>query len=169
MLETNNPFFHFLLEYNTIFKENDELYRRIASQFGLSDSAFWILYTLRESDIPITQKQLCESIYLSKQTINSALKSMERSGLITLAAGKDRRRKFLTLTEAGQELAAQTIDRVMEQEQLAIASMGEEPMKQFLSLFRNYTDALKQQFQTIAPASQDDDLSKENSHEDPVI
>ena len=126
MQHTNSLFFHYLLEYNTIFKENDVIYRRMAAQFGLSDSAFWILYCLRESATPLTQKQLCESIYMSKQTINSALKSLERNGFITLATGKDRRSKFLVLTEAGQELAARTVDLVIEQEQLAIASMGQE-------------------------------------------
>ena len=169
MQEKKRPFFQYLLKFNTIFKENDDIYHRMADQFGLSDSAFWILYTLRESAIPITQKQLCESIYMSKQTINSALKSLERNGFITLATGKDRRRKFLVLTDSGQELTSQTVDRVIEQEQLAIASMGQESMEQFLSLFRTYTNALKQQFQTIAPALQGGGSSKENLHEDPII
>ncbi len=43
MQNTNSLFFHYLLEYNAIFKENDVIYRRMAAQFGLSDSAFWIL------------------------------------------------------------------------------------------------------------------------------
>ena len=65
MQRTNSLFFHYLLEYNTIFKENDVIYRRMAAQFGLSDSAFWILYCLRESATPLTQKQLCESMSLT--------------------------------------------------------------------------------------------------------
>lgn len=169
MQHTSSLFFHYLLEYNTIFKENDVSYRRMAAQFGLSDSAFWTLYCLRESATPLTQKQLCESIYMSKQTINSALKSLERNGFITLTTGKDRRSKFLVLTEDGQELATRTVDLVIEQEQLAIASMGQESMKQFLSLFRIYTDALKQHFQTIAPESSAGDQQKENFYENPVI
>ena len=55
MQHTNSLFFHYLLEYNAIFKENDVIYRRMAAQFGLSDSAFWILYCLRESATPLTQ------------------------------------------------------------------------------------------------------------------
>lgn len=42
-------------------------------------------------------------------------------------------------------------------------------MKQFLSLFRIYTDALKQHFQTIAPESSAGDQQKENFYENPVI
>lgn len=106
MQHTSSLFFHYLLEYNAIFKENDVIYRRS---------------------------------------------------------------KFLVLTEDGQELAARTVDLVIEQEQLAIASMGQESMKQFLSLFRIYTDALKQHFQTIAPESSAGDQPKENFYENPVI
>ena len=107
--------------------------------------------------------------FVNPFTINSALKSLERNGFITLTTGKDRRSKFLVLTEDGQELAARTVDLVIEQEQLAIASMGQESMKQFLSLFRIYTDALKQHFQTIAPESSAGDQQKENFYENPVI
>lgn len=42
-------------------------------------------------------------------------------------------------------------------------------MKQFLSLFRIYTDALKQHFQTIAPESSAGDQQKESFYENPVI
>lgn len=144
----SSAFFHYLSEYNAIFKQNDDLYRNLADQFGISDSVFWILYCIREQrDCPITQKQLCESFYMSKQTINSALKSLERSGYITLTPGKDRRSKFLVLTDTGTELARRTVDQVLELEQLAIASMGQENMEQLLVLFRCYTEALKQQFQ----------------------
>lgn len=158
-----------LLEYNTLFKANDKLYRDLASRFGLSESAFQILYTIRESAVPLTQKQLCESVFSSKQTINSALKTLERDGYITLTTGKDRRTKYLVLTDSGKELASRTVDLVIEQEQVAIASMGEETASQFLTLFRDFTDRLKQQFQTIAPASRGGGPSKENLHEDPII
>ena len=33
-----------LSEYNSIIKENEGIYRRVAKKNGLSDSAFWILY-----------------------------------------------------------------------------------------------------------------------------
>ena len=46
MQHTNSLFFHYLLEYNTIFKENDVIYRRMAAQFGLLTvpSGFFIVF-----------------------------------------------------------------------------------------------------------------------------
>ena len=39
-----------LAAYNDAYKEQDDLYRAVARQCGLSDCAFWVLYALRESD-----------------------------------------------------------------------------------------------------------------------
>ena len=167
--QESNIYFQLLHRYNLIFKENDDLYRRLADQFGLPDSAFWILYCLRESRVPITQKQLCEWIYYSKQTVNSGLKSLERSGYITLEVGKDRRSKQILLTDSGKKLASKTVDQIIQKEQQAIASMGNDAMEQFLLLFRIYTDALKQQFQTLNPVCRDENSIKENSDANSII
>lgn len=37
-----------LYKYNRIYKENNDLYRGVAKTLGVSDSVFWILYSLRE-------------------------------------------------------------------------------------------------------------------------
>ena len=39
-------FCQFNLESCRLYKEDDGLYHRLAKHFGLSDSAFWIVYTL---------------------------------------------------------------------------------------------------------------------------
>ena len=41
-----------LAAYNDVYKEQDDLYRAVARQCGLSDCAFWVLYALRESGHP---------------------------------------------------------------------------------------------------------------------
>ena len=69
-------FEEFIRIYNGQYKESNEVYHRLARHCGLSDSAFWILYTLREAEGPVSQKQLCDELYLSKQTVNSALKKL---------------------------------------------------------------------------------------------
>lgn len=43
-----------LAAYNDAYKEQDDLYRAVARQCGLSDCAFWVLYALRESGRPMT-------------------------------------------------------------------------------------------------------------------
>ena len=42
----------FLRDYNGLYKESTALYHQLAGRFGLSDTAFWLLYSLREADRP---------------------------------------------------------------------------------------------------------------------
>ena len=51
-------FQQFNLESCRMYKEDDGLYRRLARHFGLSDSAFWILYALQAANRPLTQAEM---------------------------------------------------------------------------------------------------------------
>lgn len=132
-----------LWEYNTIFKENDEVYRCAAKTLGISDCSLWILYTLRTEQKAITQKEICEAFYYPKQTVNSALKKLENEGYIALTEMKDRRSKKITLTESGKKLAARTADKLIEAELAAMSELTDEEQKSFIELFRKYTGLLK--------------------------
>ena len=132
-----------LWEYNTIFKENDEVYRCAAKTLGISDCSLWILYTLRTEQKAITQKEICEAFYYPKQTVNSALKKLENEGYIALTEMKDRRSKKITLTESGKKLAARTADKLIEAEPAAMSEPTDEEQKRFIELFRKYTGLLK--------------------------
>ncbi len=142
-----------LLEYNGLYKENDELYRNVAKGVGLSDCAFWILYFLRERGeglgCGLTQSGICSAIYAPKQTVNSSLKKLEEDGAIELAEGADRRSKLVRLTQKGTILAGRTVDRVLAAEQRAMGGMTAEEQTAFLGLFRRYTDLLKKEIEGL--------------------
>ena len=77
-------FEEFSREVNNIYKKNCEVYYKLASHFGMTETMFDILYFVRENDGGYTQAQLCESLHLRKQTVNSALKKpVNRSALIS--------------------------------------------------------------------------------------
>ena len=75
-----------LAAYNDAYKEQDDLYRAVARQCGLSDCAFWVLYALRESGRPMTQSDVCAAVYQPKQTVHSALKKLLEELAKTLEA-----------------------------------------------------------------------------------
>lgn len=132
-----------LWEYNNILKENENIYRDLARKLGLSVCQFWILYTLRTESLPLSQKDICTSLYLPKQTINSALKKMESEGYLALTSGKDHRSKGIMLTSKGILLCERTVDQIIAMERSAFADLSEEKQEFFLSLFRQYTNLLK--------------------------
>lgn len=73
--------------YNSLWKEQNEIYSAAARSFGLSDSAMWILYFLRLNNGTCQQKELASSLSQPKQTTNSAVKQLERGGYVTLKCG----------------------------------------------------------------------------------
>jgi DNA-binding MarR family transcriptional regulator len=132
-----------MAEYNAIYREENEIYRRCARNLGLSEGTFWILYCLRGSESGMSQSLLCSELGLPKQTVNSALKKMEADGLLFLASAADKRRKEITLTAKGKELSHRTVDEVFALECQAMNELSEAEQKKMLALFRKYNEGLK--------------------------
>ena len=132
-----------LSEYNNIIKENDNIYRGLARNMGLSECSFWILYILRSECAALAQSDVCNFLFQPKQSINSALKKMESDGYIELVHETDQRSKKIILTPEGVRFCEETVDRVIALERRALGSLPEDEQKLFLSLFRKYTDILK--------------------------
>ena len=136
-----------LLAFNAAMKHVDDVYRRAVRQYGLSECAFWILYTLRV-ERPYTQAGLCEFLHEPKQTVNSALKKLEAEGYLSLSAGDDQRSKRVCLTEKGEQLARTCADRVAEAEARAIGSMSPDDRAALIRLTELYGTLLGEQLQT---------------------
>ncbi len=134
-------FTQFNEEYNRLYKEEASLYHRLARHFNLSDSAFWVLYTLEAAQRPLTQTELCSYLSLTKQTIHSALKQLEQDGDIRLFEPPGRR-KYLELTPEGQALAARTVRPALQLEELAFLVMAEKDRECLLALHRQRIELL---------------------------
>ena len=65
-------------------KEQDSIYHNIATKFGLSDTAMWVLYNVYTSDDVITQQELCRQCFFAKQTVNTAITSLSKNGYVEL-------------------------------------------------------------------------------------
>jgi DNA-binding transcriptional ArsR family regulator len=75
---------NYILTYNQLLKECDTIYHTAAVNSGLSDCAFWILYTVQDTEHIYTQSEICDNSSLPRQTVNSALKKLEKDGYLTL-------------------------------------------------------------------------------------
>ena len=138
-----------MLELNEIMKETDDLYRNLAKKFKMSDCMIWILYILREDDRSVTQSDICNMMYMPKQTVNSSLKKMESEGYIELLNINDKRSKQVCLTEKGVDLAHNTVDIIISKENNALSKMDKEEQALFINLFKKYKDLLKESFMEI--------------------
>lgn len=132
-----------LLQYNQLQKKLEDFYRNYAKICGLSDSVFWIIYSVIEHPQPYTQTELCSMWSFSKQTINTALKNLEADGIIRFeASGNSKKSKNIFLTEKGTAFAKKNVIPFMEMEKRAFAALDDEERKEFLRLTQKHLDSL---------------------------
>ena len=133
-------------ELNAIFKETDAIYSELAKKSGLSDCAFWLMYSLREANGSCTQKEICNQWTMSKQTVNAALKGLEKSGYITLIVSEsDKRSKYITLTDKGDKFAQENVDITFQLERLAFQKLSDAERVTMIESNRRYQELLRKE------------------------
>lgn len=135
-------------EYNHIYKEMEDLYHEVSLNASLSDSVFDIFYGIFEIGDGCLQRDICRTSFLSKQTINSAIRKMEQNDWIRLIPGKGRSMQIF-LTDSGQNIMQEKIYPIINAENTAIATLTPEECRQMLLLHRKYTAALRSEFSKI--------------------
>lgn len=142
-----------LLRYNSIYKDTDQVYHRLARAFGLSDCAFWILYLLQESDRTYTQAEICDTLSFARQTVNSAMKNMQSQGILRLVPdARSKKNKLICLTPQGEQLAQKTVDRVIDAELSTLEQFSPEERETFLALNQKYAVCLRREGEKLLAA-----------------
>ncbi len=147
MEENREKSFAQITLYNQLIKEMDDLYRVYAKQCNLSETAFWILYCVREREKEaFTQREICDYWFYKPQTVNSALKNMTEEGLLTLRAEDgNRKNKRIYLTEKGKETVESIVVPLMEAERRALAAIGEQEAEVFLQTMKKHTELFREE------------------------
>ena len=149
-----------LAAFNQLYKEIDQIYHESAKSKNISDAALWLLYSLYESNVPYTQREFCALWHCPPQTINSALKNLEKQGLIQLdPISGNKKDKLVVLTEKGTELTQRVITVLVLAEQRAIRGLAKEERDQLLSLTRKYVELLQTEVNKISDPSSEGSMS----------
>lgn len=134
-----------LQKYNSLHRELDDFYHDFAVQSGLSDSALWIFYTICEQGEGCLQRDICNAVCVSKQTVHSAIHKLKQEGYLYLEATRGRD-KHIFLTERGRTMVREKILPLIHLENAAFSDMGEEECQALLSLTEKYVKLLKAEF-----------------------
>lgn len=127
------------------FKQMDDIFHTYAVESGLSDSAFWILYTLCQAEKSYTQNDFCKEWYYSKQTVHSAVAGLIKIGYAELEhVPGSRNSKCIVLTKAGHAYAATHIQPILKAEQQAFAGMSDKERDTYSHLVKKHLDLLDQ-------------------------
>lgn len=131
-----------LEDYNYWWREIDELWHEMARRTGLSDSAFEILYSILELGEGCQQKDLCDINSVSKQTVHSAVKKLERDGLIEFGNEKDKEKRVY-LTPLGKAFTKEKILPFAAMENAVFAEMPGEESRELVRLTRKYLEEFR--------------------------
>ena len=88
---------------------------RIVGEYGLTQSSFEVLMTLRAQPLPrqLTPTGLYQALLISSGGMTKVLKQLEQDGLVRrIAHETDQRSRYVQLTEAGERMAEQAFDAV---------------------------------------------------------
>lgn len=133
-----------LVIFNQIYKELDTVYHTYAKSVGLSDAAFWILYSVTEEKRLFTQRDFCSDWSFPPQTVNSALKDLEKRGIIVLEpVTGNKKNKWIKLTKDGEELVKKNVFSLRKIENDSLESLSEEECNIMLDTTQKYVSTLR--------------------------
>lgn len=133
-----------------LYNAADRLYGQFARSCGLSSCAYWMLYELVRAGGTASLRSIAIAWSYSKQTINSALKSLESRELIELSFEPgSRKSKQASLTPAGVVFAKENIVPGIEAERRAFRTLTADERATLLELANKYTKALDAEFTSM--------------------
>ena len=123
--------------FNNLLGEIDAAYHEANQRLGLTDSAMQVLYVLCNDGGESLLSRICRISGASKQTINSALRGLEKEDYIRLETLPGRLRK-VCLTQRGRELAQGTALRLIGVENAVFGGWTTEERETYLALTQRY-------------------------------
>lgn len=131
-------------EYDACMHEWNASYEEYAKSKGLSYTSLSILSTIADTE-NCTQKMLCETRFLPKQTVNAVVTTFYKKGWLRLEElPEDRRNKTIHFTEEGKAEIDSILKNVRESGRRAMATLTQEERETLLCLTKRYVTACKQ-------------------------
>lgn len=118
------------------------VYSAWSKKHGISYNEMLVLYTIRDNHY-CTQKQLCDSYLLPRQTMNHVFTKMCKDGIIEISEkyGQGREKAFV-LTEYGKSYAKPFIESLNSVEERAVELMGKDRILSMTTLVQEFDIAL---------------------------
>lgn len=129
-----------LYRFNQVFKQTNLIYYTYAKQHHLSLTDFWIFYYLRLENKPLTQSDMQMYVLLPKQTIHSAIHTLEKKGYVEFIPSTTKK-KYFQLTEEGMIFTDSFITYIMQAEEKALQSL--ENTEVYLTMEETYKKELE--------------------------
>ncbi len=133
---------------NQKIKELNSLYHMAASKANVPDGEVDIWCYLLNGTEEYSQQDLCETLSLPKQTVNSLVSGMVKKGYVVLEHEPGtRNRKVIRLTEEGRAYGEENIRWIFEAEQRAMEDTDAAEVKAYVSMLSRYIVRLRKEIE----------------------
>ncbi len=132
-------------------KKLNNIYGAIAFELDLPESSFWILYIISDSKEELSQDMVYREWAIPKQTINSAVRQLEKRGFIFLERIRSPgscKQQAIKLTADGQRFVEETIIPFKEAERRYLDKMSEKEKTIYFYLLEKHISCLQKMKQT---------------------
>ena len=132
-----------LVDFDRMLNRLDRIYSEFARTCGLSDCAYWMLVDTSTAGGSIAVNRLTSEWFYSKQTINSAIKTLTARGFATLEfAEGSRKNKVVSLTEEGRRFAKRYAMPAQGAEQRAFDALEPCEQREIMRLIGKFSQVL---------------------------
>lgn len=150
------------VDFDRMLNGLDRIYSEFARTCGLSDCAYWMLVDTSAAGGSVAVSRLTSEWFYSKQTINSAIKTLRARGLATLEfAEGSRKNKVVRLTEEGVRFAKRYALPAQKAEQQAFEALEPWEQREIMRLVGKFSNVLNEECEAfkrqVAAESETDD------------
>ena len=123
--------------------EQFALYDEYAKRHGMLMKTLLVVNVLFYAKEGMTQKEICQRTFHSKQTVNLIIKNLLADGYVTVAEmPEDKRNKIVRMTDAGRAYCEKVVRHITWAEDTAMSLFTPEEQKQLIDLSRTFTKNL---------------------------
>lgn len=123
--------------------EQFALYDEYAKNNGMLMKTFLVLNMLYYAKKGLTQREICNKTFQSKQTVNLIIKNLLEKNYVTLIENEDdKRNKTVKMTETGRTYAEKPVRHITWAEDKAMAMFTIQEQEQLIELSRRFTQNL---------------------------
>ena len=125
-----------------MLSELDNIYQSLLKANGVSESEYAVMFSIKELGEGCNQKDIADNSYISKKTINSTVKKLEKDGILELKAAKYPNMEIF-LTDKGKYFLEKNIIPIIEVENKVLENMSDNEFKFLETYYKIYIKGFK--------------------------
>jgi MarR family transcriptional regulator, transcriptional regulator for hemolysin len=138
-----------MMNEHLLFHTVHQISRQLSKQlnvalepFGLYNAQWAVLYVLKEHGT-LTQKELCDYLAVEAPPMTRTIQRLTRQGYIAQHAGKDKRKKYIQLTEKALIEYPKWEEAVSEMNRKLVKTLPDPTQDKLLKLLSNWLANIK--------------------------